>query len=305
MYIPRADMLKVFEESLNKAVRRHRGLVGFLRNVEEVSIYGLTLRLKTSSREPLLYRILESLNQYAKERRTRIVIAFDEAQEMVKLRGLRLLPIIAYAYDKLRNITVILTGSQVGLLYRFLGVDNPGSPLYGRMATEIRLSNLERGDARRFLIEGFKQYGVEAPGELIEEALDVLDGNIGWLTYFGAHSVRYGATRDVLRRTVIEASKLALRELDNFLMIRPRATARRYILILLAAAEGANTWSRIKRFVELEEGARISDSILYNLIGNLLDAGFLERLDRTYRIPDPILKIALREKGRMLARRYR
>ncbi len=81
MYISRADMLKVFEESLNKAVRRHRGLVGFLRNVEEVSIHGLTLRLKTSSREPLLYRILESLNQYAEERRTRIVIAFDEAQK--------------------------------------------------------------------------------------------------------------------------------------------------------------------------------------------------------------------------------
>lgn len=36
--------------------------------------------------------------------------------------------LIAYAYDHLANMVVILSGSQVGLLYDMLKVDDPAYP---------------------------------------------------------------------------------------------------------------------------------------------------------------------------------
>jgi len=63
------------------------------------------------------------------------VLVTDEAQELRRSRH-RFDSMIAYAYDHLD--LKILSGSQVGLLYGFLRVDDPEVPLYGRPFKEVR-----------------------------------------------------------------------------------------------------------------------------------------------------------------------
>ncbi|WP_234394319.1 hypothetical protein [Thermococcus piezophilus] len=59
---------------------------------------------------------MEALNEYGEEKR-RVVIAFDEAQYLRFGGATKYDGIIAYAVDNLKNLTFILTGSEVGLLF--------------------------------------------------------------------------------------------------------------------------------------------------------------------------------------------
>ncbi len=154
------------------------------------------------------------------------------------------------------------------------------------------MENLSREKALEFLEEGFRQYGIKPPKHIIEEVVEKLGGNIGWLTFFGALSVREGVSKQVLEKTLEEGSKHVLRELMNFLKLRPIASVR-YLRILYAISLGAKTWSKIKSFLEIEEEGKISDSIFTKLLRNLLDAGFVVRRESEYEIADPVLKYAI------------
>lgn len=103
-------------------------------------------------------------------------------------------------------------------MYRFLRVHDPNSPLYGRVRYEVHLGNLSRENAVNFLVKGFKQLGIKPPMNIIEEAINKLNEVIGWLTYFGALSSRHELTKEMIDLTIGEGSKLALEELNNFLI---------------------------------------------------------------------------------------
>ena len=58
---------------------------------------------------------------------------------------------MAYAYDSLRYVNFVLTGSQVGLLYNFLGLNDPNAPLFGRAYMEVKTRRLSPDEAYEFL----------------------------------------------------------------------------------------------------------------------------------------------------------
>jgi len=212
------------------------------------------------------------------------VVVLDEAQELRRSKY-RFDSILAYAYDHL-DIKFIVSGSQIGLLYRFLRVNDPEAPLYGRPYIEVRLGRLSESDSRRFLLEGFKQCGIEVSEGEIEEALRWFDGVIGWLTYFG-YSRAVGGEK--LPSIVGKASKLALSELEHALKIYGVAEKRYREVLKAVALTNPAKWIQIKRWVEARLG-RIPNNTLTTIIRNLVDSGFVEKTLDGYVISDPILR---------------
>jgi len=113
----------------------------------------------------------------------RVIVAFDELQEARMLVNLPYL--LAYIYDNFKGITVIATGSEVGVVYDVLRLEDSESPLYRRAIGEVRLRRLSREESAEFLSEGFDQLSVSVSRSLIDEIIDHVDGIIGWLTYYG------------------------------------------------------------------------------------------------------------------------
>jgi hypothetical protein len=93
-----------------------------------------------------------------------IVVAVDEAQELRKANWLRLNRLFAYAYDNLPNVRLVLTGSQFGLLYDFLGLEDPRAPLFGRAFREVRTRRLSPDEASTSLRGGSARQGSGAQG---------------------------------------------------------------------------------------------------------------------------------------------
>lgn len=128
-------------------------------------------------------QIFTAIDSAAEEYGTKVLIVFDEIQRATGFIGSAIQSSIAYAYDHLKNISFILSGSEMGVVYRF--PKEPEAPLYGRAYLEVRTRRLSRYEFTDFLKRGFNELNYRISREEVEEAIDRPGGIIGWLTYYG------------------------------------------------------------------------------------------------------------------------
>ncbi|MEM1608228.1 MAG: ATP-binding protein [Ignisphaera sp.] len=291
-YITYGMFLEELKKSLNSFVSLDKRIVDYLKTVRGVRIFEFGVEFSLDRSRPLLTSILESLDRWAGDRGKRLVIVVDEAQELIKMKGYDVLPAIAYAYDNLRNISFVFAGSKIGLLYRFLRVDDPSSPLYGRYMERIEVRPLDKERSIEFLRKGFEEHGIKVEESFLVEAVERLDGIIGWLSYLGLKAVGRGVHKAVIEEVVEEASKIVANEFCKFV---EAMGSKRYVEIVKAIDREGATWSQIKRYLEIKLGTKIYDSELARLLKNLVDNGFIDKANDTYFIPDPILRHAARD----------
>lgn len=292
-YATKKDLIQILQRSINdflserKTVRSR--IINALKHVQGVQAGKVGVTFGWGGNESLdIVDLFGKLDRWALSNKTSITIAFDEAQELRKVAGVRIDKILAHIYDYCRNTSIVVTGSAMGLLHDFVGGEDPESPLYGRSKTEIRLKPLDPEGAEDFLLRGFKQANKKPGDDLIHRAVEKLDGIIGWLTMFGARCLKKGASIASLDEVMEEGSKLARSEFKNFLKGREVAR-KRYEGIMNHLAKSPSTWSGIKGYLEAREGRSMNDRKVTELISALARTGLVERVDARYTISDPLL----------------
>ncbi|AEA12502.1 ATPase [Thermoproteus uzoniensis 768-20] len=284
-----AELGRALTEFLRREASLRDKLIQALGSVRGISVsaHGLSVALSWSGGGADLASLLEAVDRVAEEAGERVAVAIDEVQEL-RGAGVGLAKLLAYIYDNLPNLVAIVTGSQIGLVYDILRLDDPESPLYGRAVVEIRTRRLGREQALDFLRRGFGEAGISPPEEELERAVDLLDGIIGWLTYYGwARTAGAGGLEEIADT----AARQEAAELERFLL-KSRAEER-YRAILKAVALRPMRWSEIKMAVEAREGAEIDDKNFTALLHYLVKMGILEKAGDLYSIPDPIVRRAV------------
>ncbi|MDI9644700.1 MAG: ATP-binding protein [Candidatus Verstraetearchaeota archaeon] len=257
--------------------------VRLLKLVRGVSISGVSVDLAWGRGErPMLTDIFGALNEAAGEEGSKLVIAVDEVQRATGQVSVALQNAFAYSYDHLRNLSFVISGSEMQLLYRLL--EDPEAPLYGRAFLEVKTRRLARDEAEDFLEKGFEEAGVSVGQGEIEEAAARLDGIIGWLTYYGYSRAIRGSGLDEAWRSAVN---LAGSELANFLACR--VSRERYRLILKLLARGVKEWGGLKSGLEDREGKRVSDRVLYEILETLRKHSLI---DEHNDFQDPLLREA-------------
>ncbi|MBC7095017.1 ATP-binding protein [Thermococcus sp.] len=251
--------------------------------------------LKLEPKDATLREILHELNEVGEKLGQPFILAFDEAQYLRfygSRGGKELLALLAYAYDSLSNVRVIMTGSEVGLLHDFIGFEDYKSPLYGRLMGEVYIKPFDRETSMEFLRTGFNEIGVEISEGEIEKAVDLLDGIPGWLVTFGLEYSKVKDLEKALKRTLRVAKGLILGELKEL-----EKRSIRYSLILQAIALGYNRWSLIRDYLAVK-GHRTPEPRLHELLKNLKKMGWIEEKNRKYSLTDPVVVAVLKmEKG--------
>jgi len=228
--------------------------------------------------------ILEEINQ------NKFIIAFDEAQY---LSGIGFDKIIASIYDRYKNIKIVLTGSEIGLLEKFLGHNNKKAPLYGRLYEELKTSRFVPKISEIFLTEGFKQTKTKISELEIGDTIKQLDGIIGWLTYYGYSrtlSDKKYSHKEAIDKVFELGVKITAQELSNFLVIRKGR--EKYLTVIKSIANGDNTWSKIKGNL-IKTFNIVSDTQLNLYLKELMRHNFIDKENGNYVIPDPLLQHAL------------
>ena len=261
-------------------------LVNVLSRVKGIKVSGIQVGF---DEKPDLAELLERLDAWAEKTDRRVIIAFDEAQYL-RLSGIQYDGLIAYAVDNLPNLTFVLTGSEVGMLHEFIGLENPKKPLFGRYAREITLRRFSKEQSEDFLRKGFKELGMDVPNNEIKKAVEKLDGIVGWLTLYGyLRGVRKLSEKDALDELFERAKALVLDEVSTL----TRYSAR-YWYILKAVSLGNDSWSSIKEYVEFKAG-KINDAKFSALLKNLVKYGYLEKTSDGYSIPDPVVREVIKK----------
>ncbi|ADC66287.1 ATPase [Ferroglobus placidus DSM 10642] len=281
------------ESAMNEFFRKHRSVWQKLRNelkrITGVQVLGSGISLSWREKRVDLVELLRNLEGYE------VVLVFDEVQYLRGPVGKEVAEVLAYLYDH-SELKIVLSGSEIGLLYDFLGVENPKAPLYGRYFREIRLERFDYFKSKDFLIKGFGQVGLDVEEDLIEYACERLDGIVGWLVHFGLKCLEKEPSEGVVDEVLGEASKLSLEEFNKFLE-KHKPAEKRIFEIAKAIAIGKKTWSEIKKYLESVEGRTIPDSSLNRAIKSLLKASFVEKIvegrNVYYQLTDPVLKYAL------------
>ena len=281
------SLYTIFSDILTQINKRRR-IEKILRHISGISFFGLNISLSWDPKNrPSLIEIMDEINESGK-----IVLAFDEAQNLRgKLAG-EFLSLLAHCYDYCKNVTFILTGSEVGLLYDFLKVEDPSSPLYGRHIDEIRLNRFDEKKSMEFLTEGFNQVGISPAKGVLEYAVSKLDGIVGWLTEFGYRCVKIREIKKEIVDELIElAGKLVVEELSHF--------SKDYVIVVKAIAEGYERWSEIKRYIENVKKRVVYDAELKRYLDKLEKRGYVIKNENgKYELADPVIKSALSNKYR-------
>ncbi|BCS93639.1 AAA family ATPase [Metallosphaera javensis (ex Sakai et al. 2022)] len=283
-YIAYKDFLSVVEREINGKIKRFQGLEKFLSRVRGVTVTGFSISLSWDGENRVNFTdLLERINEWGEERGEQVFVIIDEAQELIKLRGYSLLPSLAYSYDHLSNLHLVVTGSQVRAFSGFLKLENEESPLYGRAYVKVELGSFDRDTSVQFLRKGFQEHGIEFSGG--EEVYEELGGNPGWLTFYGYIAVKRGFD-GALEETKKVARRLLRREFLNFLKEGNRLGSReRYERVLRTCKQGC-TWSDVKGSLEALEGRKINDATVLTIINNLMDYSFLVKTERGYELAD-------------------
>lgn len=272
MYVDVQEITRQFESGLNNLLPKHKKLREGLKKISGISILGLSVRFSKVIRQSTIVSILETIDRTLKNR---VIIVLDEAQYLRFLRQINFLNIMAYAYDNLRNVSFILTGSEVGLLEDYLALDNPESPLYGRLVRTIVVSRFTKEQAVDYLMKGFKESGMTPNTEHIEAIVDNLDGIVGWLTLYGYMAVNEKNPQLPYQIFAEKAFKLIKSELDKIVR-----RSRYYKLILKAIALGNTTWSEIKEYVEYKLKREINDATLYRYLKKLAKLSIIRKIEK-------------------------
>ncbi len=284
-----AGLYRALSEELAKIRGRFAQLLEYLKSIKGVRVGELGVELDWRGRGTSISSVLEKLNEYASDRGTSFLLVIDEAQELRFLRGRNKLDfrqLMAYGYDNLRSLKFVVSGSEVGLLYKFLDFESYESPLYGRAWDEVVLERFTREKSMEFLEVGFAEADLQVPRERLEEAVDALDGIPGWLALYGYEAVKRRRT-DVLDEVLERAVGTAMSELKGLI-----AASQTYKHVLKAVAMGHASWSNVKRAVEAWLGAQVHNETLSRCLNKLVDMSVLIKKDGEYQFLDPVYREA-------------
>ncbi len=235
------------------------------------------------SKEENVSSFFEHLNEQLKKKRESLVLAFDEVQ-LLKPAGFDYF--LASVFDNYRQIKIVLTGSEIGLMDQFLGKEEYEAPLFGRAYLELVVGRIKEESIAQFLEEGFRQIRQTIPFEEIKEVINNFDGIIGWATYYGWFRSKGFSHSQALEKVKEEGKIIIRKELENFLS--KRKSKNTYLKVIRYIAKGKNTWAVLKQHFA-KEGKRVGDGQLGLYLKELINVGFVEKINEQYFLVDPLL----------------
>jgi len=286
-----ADIVRRLETAFNRVDRQwFSGLSAALKHLKGVSIMGNEVTFGWGKAGIDLSELFGKINDWATDEKKQFLLAFDEIQVV---RGDKWLPqLFAHVADTYRNITIVLTGSECGLMFDFLGFENPKAPLYGRDYVQIHMESFSAQDAKDFLNSGFQQAQIEVSTDVIDYAVQSLDGIVGWLTLFGSRCLtRQSSSKMLVDEVVLEAGRLAREEALKLTLM-----SHRYGIVLnFLGQNGAASWGQIKSALEAKEGHSLTNSAVSKLLNALVKSGFTVKTDDKYVLSDPLMLRGIKE----------
>ncbi|WP_168367223.1 AAA family ATPase [Acidianus brierleyi] len=235
--------------------------------------------------------VVRALDSISKDNGKYLVIFIDEVQNIKKIRGFDLGSFLHDIYEWCNNTIIVVSGSFVGVTEEILNQVEEEKPFFGRKFFRIKLDRFNEEKSKEFLKAGFTEEGIEVNEKVLEEAIRLFDGIPGWLALFGrsySYAMKHSHQVDI-KIILKEAAKEVSRDFTRFL--KSSNSPMRYAETILAISRLGNkgSLSEIRESVNSLFKEEIEDSRLHELLGTLINYGFIIKIGRgKYSLPSDL-----------------
>ena len=303
--IKKSEMLTRFEISISEFIEKTGGntqkLLDRLDRINGITVLdnGISFSDKDTVNLIDLMSVFETLNKWVDERlyfKNYVVLAIDEAQKFSNTQDFDMAQLIATLYDNCKHILLILSGSEIGLLEKFINnVEHSntisGNALSGFSKEIITLPYITSSQSEEYLKLGFEQINpqfLQQDGfdKIISTVSDSFGGVIGWLNNFGVKfktkEIISDSYIEEIRRDAIPVVKSEFSSLTSIQENPTHYTQFMYALSLQSIADWSNIVKSLSSDMSLNEIETIRDDLLHY--------GFIQEIEgfEQYRIPDPV-----------------
>lgn len=292
--IKKSEVLTRFEISISEFIEKTGGntqkLLDRLDRINGITAFGNGISFSDKDNANLidLMSVFETLNKWVDEKlyfKNYVVLAIDEAQKFSNTQDFDMAQLIATLYDNCKHILLILSGSEIGLLEKFINnVENSntisGNALSGFSKEIVELPCLTSSQSKEYLKLGFAQINLqfleqENFNEVISKVSDSFGGVIGWLNNFG---VKFKTKSEISDSYIEEIYKDAIpvirSEFESLTSIQenPEHYALfMYTLSLQSTLKWHDLTKSLRSHMSIQEIEAIRD--------NLLNYGFIKKIE--------------------------
>lgn len=123
--------------------------------------------------EKVLTKILDAPQKLAEAKKKRVVVAFDEFQEIAGLDGLGLEKAMRSSFQRHKGVTYLFAGSKQHIMTEMFGQER--RPFY-KFAKSFPLKNIPREGFSDFISDKFKRTGISVGSEVVQSILEFTQG---------------------------------------------------------------------------------------------------------------------------------
>jgi hypothetical protein len=198
-----------------------------------------SIKGKEKEREKLFPEYLEVPQKIAEKKNKRVIVAFDEFQEIKRLDGDEIERVMRSHFQSQRNVSYIFSGSKKHMMEDIF--ENKNKPFF-RFGKHISLKKIPEKQFSEFIKNNFKDTGINASDEIISHILELTQCHPHYTQQI-CHEIWYAVTakenREISTEDVHSAfEKVLINQNDAYLSIWDAATkGERAVLIALASGE--------------------------------------------------------------------
>ena len=146
-------------------------------------VFSLTSSLPSAEQEQVTAEVLSIPEKLAARRRRRVVIAYDEFQEITRISGLE--RVLRSIFQHQKWISYILAGSQRSLLSEMF--DDPGRPFF-QFADHMTLDRIPEDELLQFVRSRFRATGFKISDDFLQDIIAEAAGHPHFTQYFAAQA---------------------------------------------------------------------------------------------------------------------
>jgi AAA+ ATPase superfamily predicted ATPase len=286
---------KLVEKTVIAAYGKMDRIVGFLKSAlsglrAEVTIepdgsIRISYRKEIASvgESHVLPELLDAPEKLAKAKNKRLVVVFDEFQEIENLDGTKLENLMRTHFQHHENVTYVFMGSKRHLIEHMFGDSN--RPFY-RFAKPFPLGKIPIEEFKSFIIEKFKHTEVAIDDSIVASILAFTDGH-PYFTQQLCHEIwNAAAGEESVQEQDVEDATATILKIHNDLFITKwdsLTTPQKKLLVALSKEDGVSavfSMDFIKKY-ELSSPSHVARAI-----EPLLRDGTIEKADGTYVMTD-------------------
>ncbi len=161
----------------------------------------LDLSAKKTYAEEELVEILDFPEKVAQEKKKRIIIIFDEFQEIAMIDGLKMEKLMRSKFQHHKNVSYVFIGSKEHLIRQMFEEETRA---FFKFARPLSLGPIPKSEFTPFINKKFKQTGKRVSNEVIEKILSFTQGH-PYFTQYLCHEIWF-ITKSPKNISVIDAA---------------------------------------------------------------------------------------------------